>query len=380
MTVGRAVVAALFAALPVGAALWLSSRVRRERALPIALVVRLLAAGAAAAAVVVSIERAVFRFADLSIEASRSSSAPALLTLLLFVAPLEEASKVALVWPAASKRRAEGPGITIPLAVGAAAGFAAVAFPLFVAAGEGTPLRVVRALAALPAHLFCAGLWGYALSGRGRQGRWFVPIWLFAVAVRAIYDHIVFGRGPGMLAVAIPMLVAMGLLGAGTLRDVVPAVQEDWSRLPVHLPEPPSLRTMRRVLSKSDRPLKLRWIVFGALVNVGTVLLSVAAAVFIARRLGVDLGMADETDMRSNGPLILLGTALLSAFPISGYLVARASGTHSVLEPAFASGLAIAGAVFALSMTAPSAVIFSLAVAPIAFGLACGGAWFGMGQ
>jgi hypothetical protein len=65
---------------------------------------------------------------------------------------------------------------------------------------------------------------------------------------------------------------------------------------------------------------------------------------------------------------------------VSGYLVARASGTHSVLEPAFASGLAIAGAVFALSVTAPSAVIFSLAVAPIAFGLACGGAWFGIGQ
>jgi hypothetical protein len=172
----------------------------------------------------------------------------------------------------------------------------------------------------------------------------------------------------------------MGLVGAGALRDVVPAVKDDWSRLPVHLPEPPSLRAMRRALQRTDRPLKLRWIAFGALVNVGTILLTVTIAVLLAHRVGIDLGMADETDMRSNGPLVLLGTALLVAFPISGYLVARASGTHSLLEPAFASGVAIGGAVFVLSVTAPSAVIFSLAVAPIAFGLACGGAWFGLDQ
>ena len=380
MTIGRAVVAALFAALPIGSALWLASRVRRERALPLTLVAKLLAAGALAAAAVLFVERAVFRFGDLSIEATRSSSVSAFLTLLLFVVPFEEAAVAAMTWPVVRKRRPEGPGITIPLAVCVAAGFAAVTLPAFLVTGALILLPAIRALAALPAHLFCAGLWGYALSGRQRQGRWFVPVWLMAVAIRALYDHIVFGRGPGMLVVALPMLLAMGLLGAGALRDLVPAVEEDWSRLPVHLPEPPSLGAMRRVLAPSDRPLKLRWIVFGALVNVGAVLVSIAVAVFFARRMGIDLGMADETDMRSNGPLILLGTALLGAFPVSGYLVARASGTHSVLEPAFASGLAIAGAVFALSVTAPSAVIFSLAVAPIAFGLACGGAWFGIGQ
>ena len=31
-----------------------------------------------------------------------------------------------------------------------------------------------------------------------------------------------------------------------------------------------------------------------------------------------------------------------------------------------------------LSVTAPPAVIFALAIAPIAFGLACSGAWFGL--
>ena len=122
----------------------------------------------------------------------------------------------------------------------------------------------------------------------------------------------------------------------------------------------------------------LRWIAFGAFVNVGAVIVSVGVAVLVARRLGIDLSVADEADMRSNGPLILLGGAVLAAFPLSGYLVARASGAHAVLEPAFAAVVAIAGAIVLLAITAPAAVIFALAIAPVAFGLACGGAWFGM--
>ena len=129
---------------------------------------------------------------------------------------------------------------------------------------------------------------------------------------------------------------------------------------------------------RSEQPLLLRWVVFGSLVNIGAVIVCVAAAVMLARRFGIDIAMADEADMRSNGPVVLLGAAVLAAFPLSGYLVARASGARSVLEPAFAAGLSIAGAVALLTVTAPPAVIFALALAPVAFGLACGGAWFGI--
>jgi hypothetical protein len=104
----------------------------------------------------------------------------------------------------------------------------------------------------------------------------------------------------------------------------------------------------------------------------------VVLAVLAAKRLGIDLSLADESDMRSNGPLLLLGGAILPAFPVAGFLVARASGAHGVLEPAFAAALAIGSAVALLSVTAPPAVIFALAIAPVAFGLACGGAWFGI--
>ena len=39
-------------------------------------------------------------------------------------------------------------------------------------------------------------------------------------------------------------------------------------------------------------------------------------------------------------PLALLAIGTLAAFPSSGYLLARASGTRSVLEPAMAAALA----------------------------------------
>jgi hypothetical protein len=41
------------------------------------------------------------------------------------------------------------------------------------------------------------------------------------------------------------------------------------------------------------------------------------------------------------------------------------------------AGVAIVVVLATLSATAPVAVVFALAVAPVAFVLACGGAWFG---
>jgi len=89
---------------------------------------------------------------------------------------------------------------------------------------------------------------------------------------------------------------------------------------------------------------------------------------------------SDQEDVRSSGPLVLLGSAVLAAFPLAGYLVARASSATSVLEPAMGAGLAIAAVVALLSVTAPIAVAFALAVAPVAFVLACSGAWFGLSR
>ena len=135
---------------------------------------------------------------------------------------------------------------------------------------------------------------------------------------------------------------------------------------------------MREALSPVDHRLMVRWILIGAFVTLGLVIALLGVAVVLGHRLGVDFSLANESDVRSSGPLILLGAAVLLAFPIAGYLVAKASAAHSVLEPALAAGLALAALVAMLFMTAPIGVLFALAVAPLAFGLACGGAWIGL--
>jgi hypothetical protein len=70
--------------------------------------------------------------------------------------------------------------------------------------------------------------------------------------------------------------------------------------------------------------------------------------------------------------------AVLLAFPLAGYLIARASAAESVLEPALASGAAIVVVMLMLSITEPVALVVAVAIAPLAFSLACGGAWFGL--
>ena len=122
----------------------------------------------------------------------------------------------------------------------------------------------------------------------------------------------------------------------------------------------------------------LRWVVLGAFVNVGLMVTLLVAAVALGHRLGVDFSAADESDMTSAGPLALLGSALLASFPIAGYLVARASSSTGVLEPALAATVALASIVAILALVAPLGVLFALAVVPLAFGLACGGAWIGL--
>jgi hypothetical protein len=200
--------------------------------------------------------------------------------------------------------------------------------------------------------------------------------------LHALYDHIVFGRGPGLLVLALPMLVMMGFVAFTALRDVAPRRSNRPSLLAsARIPEPPSLRAMRHALRRhDDRPLMVHWIAIGALVTLGVVVVLLVVAVYLGHRIGVDFALADEGDVRSSGPLVLLGTATLAGFPTAGYLVAKASAATSVLEPAMGAGLAIAAAVALVSLAAPVAAVFALAVAPLAFALACGGAWFGLAR
>ena len=371
--------------LPPVAALWL-----RRRVGPVAghgprtaLIVG--AGGALAGGGAVYLEHLVLGLTGLSTNATHVGVGGALLATFLFAAPLGEALKVGVIWPFYRSRKIVRPATGLSFAVVAAAGFASARMVASLVTAPVDLLQLLRLALAIPAHLFFAGLWGYALGAGRARGRWFPLAWLSAMLLHGLYDHIVFGRGPGLLVAAAPLLAAMALVTWVLLRDVakapesIPASSRAGTFFPT-LPDPPSIGAVRRALSRADRPLLVHWIILGTLVTLGVMIVALAAAVYVGHRVGLDFALADEGDVRSIAPLALLGVGFLTAFPIAGYLVARASAASSVLEPALGAGFALVAVVGFFSMAAPVSVVFALAVAPVAFALACGGAWFGLAR
>ncbi|HEV8244944.1 MAG TPA: PrsW family glutamic-type intramembrane protease, partial [Polyangiaceae bacterium] len=332
-------------------------------------------AGALLSVAALTLERYVLGWTELSFEVGQSGVAGALLATFLLAAPLEEGLKVFPVWALYRARRIAGARMGAAYGAACGAGFAAVE-ALAGIAHQTWGSDVLRLALSAPAHVFFAGAWGYALgAGRRARGRWFSITWFVAMLLHGLFDHILWGRGMGQVIAVAPLLLFM-LLGSWlALRSTPPL-----TGAVVHsiFPEPPSIETVRAALRRpKDHPLMLRWIVFGSFVTLGLMLVSISGAVLLGRRLGVDFALADQTDGRAAGPLMLLGAAVLLAFPLAGYLVARASATHSLLEPAWAAALTVALLVGLLALAAPIGVLFALAVAPIALGLACGGAWVG---
>lgn len=331
---------------------------------------------------------------------ARLADMAAFVYAFLVAAPIEQGLKVAAVTPAFRSPYFETPTDGIIYAAAAALGFV-TAHDLAFLAGEGaTPLNALRAALGAPAHVLIASAWGYALgrekrrAARGTQftstarrlgGRAFNAVWLAAMLLNAVYDHLTFARTGAALAAAATLLLLMGAGGYLASRDV-------WKRAPAGGPvtrrrrflrtiAPPSIREVRAALSRSEQPLMMRWIAYGALVQVGVITACNGAAVALGHRLGVDFAAVDRGGGEGSiAPLFLLGCATLAAFPVAGYLIARASATTTVLEPAIAAALAILGAMVLLGLAAPITVLFALAFAPVAFGLACAGAWVGVSR
>ena len=145
------------------------------------------------------------------------------------------------------------------------------------------------------------------------------------------------------------------------------------------LSQPPSLSAVRSALRRADEPVKVRWIVLGALVTLGAMIVGLAGGVVAAHVLHIDLSAVNEHELSTAAPAVLLGLGLLGSFPTSGWLVARASNVRTLLEPALASILALVVTLVALGFAAPFAVIFGLALSPIAWVLSCAGAWVAAG-
>ena len=338
---------------------------------------------------------------------ARAADITSLVYTFLVAAPLEQGLKVAAITPVWRSRHFEAPIDGLVYAAAAALGFISAHNLEFFISEGATGIHAARALLAVPAHLFFAAAWGVALGRAARArarsgnrsarlrfgGRTFNLTWLGAMLFNGVFDHIVYTRGVVALVAAAPILLMMLIIGYVTARDYLKVAPPESAPTTIgpatrrqrilRTLAPPSLRAVRDALSRTEHPLMLRWIGFGALVQAGVITACLVGAVALGHRLGVDFAAVDQGDAAgaaSLGPLVLLGGATLAAFPFAGYLVARASSTKSVLEPAIAAALAIIGALVLLGVAAPITVVFAVAFAPVAFGLACAGAWVGISR
>ncbi len=340
---------------------------------------------AAAGALFVT-ERAASR-TGLDVRVSAAGETGALVFLFFVVAPIQEAAKVAAAWPAFLSKHLDEAYDGVVYSAASSLGFAAVENAFVLREHPTGAIWIARAVLALPAHVFFACLWGYALA-RAKQSKRRLPIFPVAfvatIAAHGLYAHFVYGRGPGALLGVTPLLAMMGFVAWMLARDLrsrdrsSPVPSTSRGRL-ARLSQPPSLSAVRSALQRADEPVKVRWIVLGALVTLGAMIVGLAGGVVAAHALHIDLSTVNEHELSTAAPALLLGMGLLGSFPTSGWLVARAANVRTLLEPALASVLALVVTLVALGFAAPFAVIFGLAISPIAWVLSCAGAWVAAG-
>jgi len=385
-----AAVAVVVLGIQVGA-LWRSSYMRMH----LGSYLGAMAAGAALVVPSTLLERVLQGWAEIDPTTGQGGTVTLLVYAVLIIAPLEMGLCTLAVWPFWRLRRLRmRAGLSRTLEIREGVGFATSA-----ALGFGTARSAVYLLAATPGWLsllraclwplvfatLCA-LWGYVLgrhAQRGMRGRRFSSTWLAAVVLSAVADQVTFRRGAAAMLALIPLMAFMlgfslviwrdlqgreGGSSGGKLSSIIASAPA------------PSLETIRDAFRRQDRPLTLRWIAFGALVTTGVITAGLVGSVWLGHELNLDFAAVDavEVGAEAMAPVALLGTGILIAFPISGYLLARASGTQSVLEPAVASSLAMVLVMVLLGMMAPVSVVFAVAFAPIGFALTCVGAWVGM--
>jgi hypothetical protein len=304
----------------------------------------------------------------------------------LFAGPLEQAALAGATLPALRSAHNDTPSAALRLVLATSLGLIVAKATILGASQPPSALLAVRVWTIGVGEVSLAAMWGYVLAVTRRRtlgGSGFGAAWIAAVVFGAALDHLVFMRGDGALVAAIPLATFTASVATFVGRSVSrtpskPVPRERRSRY-LRAP-PPSLTALREALRRSERPVLLGWVVFGALVTVGVVTSSFAAAVFFGHRLGIDFAAVDRgrSGVDTAAPLVLLGVGLLGGFPIAGFLVARASRSATVMEPALAAGIAIIAFAVLLGAAAPVALVFAIAGAPIAFALACIGAWTGL--
>ena len=328
---------------------------------------------------------ALARWLDFDLGGKTGSRTSAFVFLFGVVAPVAELAKVAAAWPAFRSRQFDEPFDGIVYSGASALGYAAVQVGLVLVLQRDDPMWVVRALLALPAQLFFATLWGYAL-GRARSkkdpGPLFPALWLLSVVLHGFYIYLLAGRGESSLIGAVPMVVAMGTAAAFGARDLAKRSDAQASAQPAArrariARAPRSFHEVQEALRGFDRGFRARWVLFGALMMLGAMLLGFLASVVLGHVAHVDFASFDEGDIRTATPLLLLVAGVLAGLPLAGYLLARASEPPTLFEPALAALLAVVVSLVAFGMSGTVALVWGLSCAPVAWSFACAGAWIG---
>lgn len=312
-----------------------------------------------------------------------SGTAIAIASSLGIVVALEQSALVVVVWPVYRARRLERLGTAISAGVMAAAGFGVVhAVATLVTATSAWALT--SALTAWLTRVFATAIWASCLATtHSRYRHWFPLAWLLAVILDGLLRHLQEGRGPGWQFSTVPVLLILLTLTVSVRRRLLgereSVIFTRPSRLGM-LVDSHGLGSVRAAWHHAHRPALLHWIVGGAFVSFGANIVGVALGVSVARLLGIDLSRVNETDVAAAAPLTIIGLGVMLSYPIAGYLTAKASGADSVFEPGVAALVSICALTILLSLSAPVTIVLGLALAPIAFGLACLGAWLGLAR
>lgn len=367
--------AALPALVPALLALFLVWRIDRTRE-PVWLVGLTFAFGVVAALGATSIEGAVGRFTEVTPGAPTGSVTVTFIFFMGISAPIREAFKVAACWPAFRSRHFDEPYDGVVYASSAALGFSLVDV-VAILRHDGVNLHAyLRALLSMPASLFFACVWGYAL-GRVRQskrpGIAFPASWLASTIAHGFYLFLLRARATSGILATLPLLAVMGVIAFFAMRDLrlrgTSLAPESGSG---RVSSGTSLEMARRALVRDQTPIRWRWIATGMLTTLGTMLVAFVGSVMLGNWMGIDFSLVNETNV---SPALLVIGGLLTAFPVGGFLTVRAAQLRTMLEPAIAAALAIFFVLALLGFSSPVTLFIGLAIAPFAWILACGGAW-----
>ena len=344
--------------------------------------------GAAAGVTSALVQTFVARLTGLEQAAATFGAPSGLLFVLAFSAPLAEGSKVAAAWPAFRSRHFNEEFDGVLVAIAAATGFAAGHSAVSLVREPLSTSNTVRIVLFLIAHPLMSWIWGHAL-GKVRRTRTpttqFIVSYVLATLVHGLLLHLTQATSAIALVAAFPVLAGLAFSTWWGARDLLARngrTSRTSSRsLFPSLPSP-NFRAVRHALRGAGVPIHFRWIAIGTATTAGVMLATVSLAVLTGHQVGLDFSAIEHEDTAGNAiaPLVLLTLAVLSAFPFSGYLITKACGAESILEAAIAAVFAIVGTLVLLGMAAPVALVFALAFAPVAFALACVGAWFGLGK